>query len=85
MKDLEKIENDIKYLMTASKCSRVDAVFALMANGRIRGRFNAIDTSKLLGISTALVKQAYKSGMYKVSRTIKEENLELKLKEFLQG
>lgn len=85
MKDLEKIENDIKYLMTASKCSRVDAVFALMANGKLRGRFNAVDTSRVLGISTSLVKQAYKSGMYKVSKTIKEENLELKLKEFLQG
>lgn len=76
----KQVKSDIEYLVKKYKCSREQALLALMRNGRVTKQFSDTAITKLLNLSNSQFNAACASAEYKlkeVSRLLPELRLAL--------
>lgn len=69
--EYKKLEDSIKYLMKKSKCTRVQAVLALVKNGKLKGSFSDTVISEVLGITYTQTIAASLSAEYKLKEVLR--------------
>lgn len=67
----KSLEADIKYLMKVSKCTRTQAVLALIKNGKIQGCFSDTAIANLLGLGHSQTLSAIKSAEHKLRTVVR--------------
>ena len=70
---IKVVQSEVAFLMNYSGCTRVQAMLALMKNGRVQGPFRDMEIVELLGITHSALKQADNHTKVLLNKTFKTE------------